>query len=440
MNLLRSYWLAIFWSTLFVPYCAALNILDAYVLALDNDPTFHAALKANEAGQEYLAIGRAALLPKVNYSYNKGHNDSEVTTFTSTTRKYKSYTSTFSLQQPLFDYAAWAEYRQGATRALMSDEIFRDKSQDLAIRLFTAYSEALLSEQVIILSKAQQHAYQEQLQLNRKLYKEGEGTRTDILETEARLQLAIAEYIEAQDNLDAALRELQTIIGTAISINQLTPLKASFVVLPLKPTKFEVWRDKAVAYNANLKAQRYAVDVADYELKKKLANHLPTVNFYANNRKSSSDSDSTYNQKYNTKTVGIQLSMPLFAGGGNLAASRQASKQKAQAQYELDDKVSATVKELRKQFNLINSSKARIQAFDLAVKSASTLVMATKKSVQAGERVNLDVLNAEQQFFSAKKNLADAQHAYLRAWLTLRYLSGQLGEENLQELASYFFE
>lgn len=436
----RSYWLGIFFLIILAPYCVALNILDAYVLALDNDPTFHAALKANEAGQQYLAIGRAALLPKISYSYNKAHNDSEVTTFTSITRKYKSYTSTFSLQQPLFDYAAWAEYRQSATKALMANEVFHDKSQELAIRLFIAYSEALLSEQVILLSKAQQLAYQEQLQLNKKLYTKGEGTRTDILETEARLQLATAEYIEAQDNLDAALKELQAIIGVAIDINQLTPLKSSFAVLPLIPKEFEIWRDKVISYNANLRAQRYAVDVADYELKKKLANHLPSVSLYANDRKSSSDSDSTYNQKYNTKSIGIQLSMPLFSGGGNIASSHQAASQKEQAQYELDDKVNATIKELRKQYNLINSSKARIQAFDLAVKSASTLVLATKKSVQAGERVNLDVLNAEQQFFSAKKNLADAQHAYLRAWLQLRYLSGELREENLQEIANHFFD
>lgn len=440
MKLIKGYVVLLISISFLSSSCYALNLLDAYALALDNDPTFHAALKANEVGQEYLAIGRAALLPKVTYSYNKARNDSEVTSVTHTERKYKSYTSTFSLQQPLFDYAAWSEYRQGATRALMASEVFRARTQELAVRLFTAYSEALLSEQRILLSKAQQQAYQEQLQLNKKLYKAGEGTRTDILETEARLQLAKAEYIEAQDNLDAALRELQNIIGAIVSINQLTPLKASISILPLIPNKFEVWRDKAVNYNANLSAQRYAVDVANYEVKKKQANHLPTVNLYANSRKSSSDSDSTYNQKYDTNSLGIQLSIPLFAGGGNLASTRQATRQKEQAQYELDEQLNTTVKDLRKQFNLINSSKARIQAFELAVKSATTLVTATKKSVQGGERVNLDVLNAEQQLFSAKKNLADAQHAYLRAWLQLRYLSGQLGEANLQELASYFIE
>ncbi|WP_259764343.1 TolC family protein, partial [Pseudomonas protegens] len=96
---------------------------------------------------------------------------------------------------------------------LFSDERFRGKSQELAVRLLSAYSQALLAQERIELSRAQKRAYAERLQLNERLLKGGEGTRTDVLETQARLSLALAQEIEAQDQQDAALRELQAIVG-----------------------------------------------------------------------------------------------------------------------------------------------------------------------------------------------------------------------------------
>src|SRR6218665_1894046 len=129
---------------------SALDLRDAYALALRHDPTFHAALAEHDAGQEERVIGRAGLLPKLSYSYNNARNDSEVTQSTSVgsitnERDYRSYSSTFTLQQPLFDYAAWAQYRQGSAKALLADERLRSRSQELAVRLFGAYSDALFA-------------------------------------------------------------------------------------------------------------------------------------------------------------------------------------------------------------------------------------------------------------------------------------------------------
>lgn len=72
------------------------------------------------------------------------------------------------------------------------------------------------------------------------------------------------------------------------------------------------------------------------------------------------------------------------------------------------------------------------------VASAGTLIEATRKSVAGGERVNLDVLDAEQQFYAARRDLAQTRHAYLRAWLQLRFLAGVLDEADMQRLGHYF--
>lgn len=421
----------------------ALGLLDAYDLALRNDPTFQAAIQEREAGEENRIIGRAGLLPNLSWSYNNSRNESEVTQSTAvgnvtSDRDYRSYASTLTLQQPLLDYEAYARYRQGAAQALFADERFRSKSQELAVRVLSAYSQALLAQERIELSRAQKRAYAERLQLNERLLKGGEGTRTDVLETQARLSLAQAEEIESLDTQDAALRELEAIVGQPLQIDELAPLTRQFEIPPLEPNRFETWREIAMANNPELKSQHHALDVAEYEVERKRAGHMPKVSLYASSRQTSSDSESSYNQKYDTNSVGIQVSLPLFAGGSVSASTRQAANQLSQAQYELDAQTARTLIELRKRFNLNTSGAAKVRAYEMAVSSATALVTATKKSVTGGERVNLDVLDAEQQLFTARRDLADARHAYLLARIQLKYFAGLLNEQDLRALAGYF--
>jgi protease secretion system outer membrane protein len=425
------------------PAAQALGLLDAYDLALRNDPTFQAAIQEREAGEENRAISRAGLLPNLSWSYNNSRNESEVTQSTAvgnvtSDRDYRSYASILTLQQPLLDYEAYARFRQGTAQALMADERFRGKSQELAVRVLSAYSQALLAQERIELSRAQKRAFAERLQLNDRLLKGGEGTRTDVLETQARLSLAQAEEIEALDTQDSALRELEAIVGQPLQIEELAPLARQFAIPPLEPNRFDTWRELAMDNNPELKSQHHALDVAEYEVERKRAGHMPKVSLYASSRQTSSDSESSYNQKYDTNSVGIQVSLPLFAGGGVSASTRQAAHQLSQAQYELDAQTSATLVELRKQFNLNTSGAAKVRAYEMAVSSATALVTATQKSVSGGERVNLDVLDAEQQLYTARRDLANARHAYLLARIQLKYYAGLLNEQDLQALAGYF--
>lgn len=421
----------------------ALDLGDAYALALRNDPTWQGSIAEREAGLENLAIGRAGLLPRLSYRYNRARNDSEVTQRSqfgdvTTQRDYRSYSSTLTLEQPLFDYAAWSDYRRGVAQAALADERYRGRGQELMVRLFGAYSEALFANEQIALAQAQRRTYAEQMTLNERLLKGGEGTRTDVLETRARYELAQAQEIEAGDNLDAALHALQAIIGEPVAVEDLAPMTADFRVQPLTPTRFERWRDLAVAHNAELASQRHGLEVAEQNIERQRAGHLPSLSAYASKGISSSSSESSYNQRYDTDSIGVQLSVPLYAGGGVQALVRQARAQRDAAGFELDAQLNDTLTQLRRQFNLCASGTAKIRAYDLAVKAASALVQATRKSVRGGERVNLDVLDAEQQLFSARRDLAQARHEYLRAWLQLRYLAGVLEAGDLNALSRYF--
>lgn len=425
---------------------AAMGPFQVYEQALRRDPTYLAAFKAREAGQEYRAIGRAGLLPSLSYSYNKGRNDSEVRYLGDSRRQkedrtYNSMGSTFILQQPLFDYEAYSSYRKGVAQALFADESFRDQSQQLLVRVMTSYTQALFAQDQIAISVASKQAYRQQFQQNQRLFDAGEGTRTDILEAQARYELADAEEIKARNEQDAALRELGALIGEpAVRVEDLAPLRLGFALPVVDPSGYEAWQERALANNPQLASSRQALEVARYEVERNRAGHLPKVTAFATSRRQESDSGNTYNQRYDTNTVGIEVSVPIFAGGGVLASTRQASRHLEQAEYELDGNTRSALIELRKQYNACESGSSRLRAYERALVAAEALVVSTRKSVQGGERVNLDVLNAEQQLATTRRDLAQARYDYLLAWIKLHYQAGVLSETQLARVDEAFIE
>lgn len=418
--------------------------LELYQRALNHDPSYLAAIATRSAGREEKRIGKAGLLPKLSYQYQAGKNDSEVTQpgflggRTTTERSYSSYSSSFNLQQPLWDQVAWSRYRHGVAQSNYADEQFRGEGASLALRLMEAYTEALYAQDQIQLSTSEKRTYAEQLDLNRRMLELGEGTRTDVLETMARYDLAIAQEIEYQDSLDAALRRLSSMVGRTVTVSELAVLEGAFRVLPMETGDYAVWRDIALRQNPEIAAHRYALEAAHREVQKARAGHFPTVSLYASSGRQESSSEATYDQRYSTDSFGIQVNVPLYAGGGVAATTRQAHDNWEKLRYEGESLEAETLNELRRQLNLFRSSRAKVDAYQFAVDSARELVTAMRKSVLGGERVNADVLQAEQQLHDALRNRAEARYAYLLSWLSVRFYAGVLTPGDISSVDQLF--
>ncbi|MDN3518493.1 TolC family outer membrane protein [Aquisalimonas lutea] len=421
----------------------AMGVLEAYEHALRNDPTFQVAVKAREAGASHRAIGRAELLPRVSFTYSAAENRSEVTQLSAlgdatATRDYDSSAAVLSLEQPLLDYGAWAAYQEGVAKSRRAHAQFREAQQTLIVRVFEAYTAVLLAAERERLARARKSNLDARLQANERLYRGGEGTTTDVIETRARLELARAKVIEADDTVAAARRRLQAITGTAIGPRQLAKLRSDGRMPPLRPGTFRAWRERAVAGSPALERLRHGVEVADEQLAGARAEHLPTVSLEMSTRRTESSTESAYNRRYDTDRIGIRFEMPLFAGGGVTARRHQAAAERGRMRRQLRAERATLINDLREQFNRARSAEARITAYREAVSSARTLVEATRKSVIGGERTNPDVLDAEEQLYTASRDLAEARYGYLRAWVRLHRLAGRLDRAALARLARSF--
>ncbi|MBG6073839.1 MULTISPECIES: TolC family outer membrane protein [unclassified Polaromonas] len=423
------------------PAAPALGLLQAYDAALANDPAYRAARHENEAGQEYKVLGKSHLLPVLSANYSTHKNRADITTASvqgdrTEQRNYTSLAAAVQLRQPLFYPEGIARYRQGMAQTLVSDAQFSARSQELIVRLVTLYAGAQYARDQLEQATAQRQAYAEQRQSVERMLQNGEGTRTEVLEAQAKLDLALAQLIEASDNLVNANDALAAVVGRKVT--SLDPLSNDFQVRSMQPASFEEWKAVALANNPEILAQGLAVEIAREEINKIQAGHAPRLDLVASAGKNNSDTINTFSQKTNIASIGLQLTIPLYAGGSVSAAARQAASNHEKAQADLDTRTSQVLVELRKQYHLTQSSVSRIGATAAALRSAQLLVEATQKSVRGGQRTNLDVLNAQQQLYEARRDLSLARFNYLLGFLRLRYSAGTLGLADLKDIAVYF--
>lgn len=419
-------------------HAGAIGLIEAYDAALANDPVYRSAVYDNAGGRENRALGLSNLLPTASITYNGSKNWAEQTVVgqPETRPVYISSTGGLQVRQPLYAPDNVARYHEGNAQADVADAVLSSKQQDLITRLVGAYVDALFADDALRLSIAQRDTFLEQRQANDRMFKGGEGTKTDMLETQAKLDLAEAQVLEARDARSVNLQTLAAIVGR--DVEALDGLSSNFQVPVPQPAGVEEWKKMARERNPDLAAQRYAVEVAHQEVLRNRAGHLPHVDFVASATKDKADTIDTYTTDSTVRSVGVQATIPLYAGGSVSALTRQASAAYEKAKSDLDDKTNQVMIDLRKQHYTLLSSVPKIDALVKSVNSAKLLVTATTQSIRGGERVNLDLLNAEQQLYTAQRDLAQARYTSLVSYLKLRADAGVLTVDDLRNIAAYF--
>jgi outer membrane protein, protease secretion system len=425
----------------YIGNASALGLMEAYDAALANDSVYRAAQHENEAGQQFKIIGRSNLLPNIsaNYAYNR--NDSDITSSgngfsRSENRNYNSENGAIQLRQPIVNLESWARYRQGNLQTQLSDKQFLVRKQELIKRFFGLYANANYAEDVLALSVSQRDAFKTQEEANKLMAVRGEGTKTALIESQAKLGLSEAQVIESQDGVTDARNVLEAMLGKEVT--NLDALSDSFKGQALEQSDYEAWKNIALENNPEIAAQRESVELAYQEIRKNRAGHAPRLDAVASISKSKSDSTSTFNQDIETKSIGLQLNVPIYSGGSVSASTAQAEANHKKAQDDLETKTNEVLVDLRKQHNVVLSSTLRIDALKQSVESAELLVTATKKSLIGGVRTNLDVLDARKQLFEAKRDLSLARYNYLVAFINLKKAAGTLTVGDLEKIAPNF--
>lgn len=416
----------------------AVTLEQAYQAAIKNDPVFRMRYFENESGKENQILGRSQLLPNISASHSVNRNvaDQEYTGRPVQHPRYLSRSSVVQLRQPLFNMDAVQRYRQGKVQTAQAEEAYQAGIDEVSVRVVSAYLDTLFAEDQLALARVQRDMYLEQQKVNQFLFEKGEGTRTDALETQARLDLAEAQLIEAQDNVVAVRNTLAGVIG--MDPGTLDQLGENFRPMELQQASFEDWRNLAVQKNNTLAALRLAVENSRLDIGRNKAAHLPRVDFVAAYSKTDNDSLNNLGLMATNRTLGVQINLPIYSGGAINAQTRQAAAAYGRAQAELDARTNEILVELRRAHDLVVSSGRKIDALVKAVDSSKELMKATEQSIKGGVRINLDLLTAQQTLFTSQRDLAQARYSYLVGLMRLRAASGTLAPDAIREISAFF--
>ena len=417
----------------------SMDLLQAYEAAKLQDATILAARATAQAGRENLPQARAQLLPNISASasYNQNNLTSTTPNFLgvdqTTTTNYPSQNQTLTLRQPVYRPLLKAQYQQAGARVDDANAVLNQEEQTLAVRVVGAYFEAMLTHEQLDLVLAQRKAYTTQLDVARKSFAAGSGTRTDIDAAQAQLDLNAAEEIEARQNMVFTQRQLEILVNQPIG--QLSTLNVSKLqLLGPQPNSLPDWIARAEQNSPQITSLKAQLEVARLEVDKNQSGHFPTLDAIAQLSRSQSESVSNTQNRYNNASVGLQLSVPLFAGGAVSSSIRQALAARDRAEQLLEAGRRDLGLRVHKEFRGLTENIPKISALEQALRSADQLLLSSSRSFQAGSRTVVDVLNAEQKRTVVLRDLAQARYIYLMSNIRLLALVGAADAEAVRSI------
>lgn len=409
------------------------TLTSLYREALSSDPQFAAAQAQYTAVAERVPQARAGLLPTLTFSANSTANNNQNTTeIASYGQNYSSSGYAFNATLPLFrrqNNLAYGQSEQALEQARAQLELAH---QDLIIRLGQAYFDVLLAHDSLNTIHAQGVAIGEQLAAAKRKFGIGTSTITDVADTQARFDLVTAQEIAATNDLEAKRQSLSVLVNREPGV--LARLRTDVALAPPSPNGMQHWLGLAENAGMNVVANQLALNIARLEVKKARAADYPTLDLVASHGYSKSATTSTVGTNLRSSTMGLQLSVPLVSGGASSAHQREMAALLIKAEADLDSARRSGALSAKQAFLGVISAVAQNKALGQALDSARTALKSNQRGLEVGVRVNVDVLNAQQQLTMTERDLAKSRYDGLMATLRLKGAAGSLGEADVGEV------
>ncbi len=417
---------------------AALGFARAFDAALGFDAPFDAARHERDVTQGGVPVAFAALMPSVSFSLSDSRSTGTREFPNSLNQQvtldvdFRAPQMALQLRAPVFNYESISRYRQSKVQAEGAEAVFRARAMDLLDRLSVAYLQQMLADENVRQAGVQLTWLQAQQERAKKRLEGGEGTRIETADAQAQLDLMQAKYFDAQDQAQIARRALARITG--LEGQGLPPIDNSLPTPPLQPVSLAEWQALAARGNPSILAREQSVEAARLGVQRNLAGHMPRLDVVASVTRNSNESLSQLNQSSRLSSVGLQLNVPLYSGGGVDASVKQARSDVARVEAELSNERRNVELEIQRQYLATSNGAARIQAYVRAVASGEVMLEGVTRGVAAGLRTAAEVLEAGARLQQAKRDLAQARVEYLLARARLLAQSGAAAAEVVADI------
>ena len=415
----------------------AQDLQQVYRDAKSYDAQFAAARHTLQAGLEKLPQGRALVLPSLNATASTTTNHLGLSPYgpnpiaAQSGRTFYNRNYQLALSQPVYRPQNWLQYDQAEQQVRQAEATFGQATQDLIVRTAQAYFDVLAAQDTLALVQAQKAAISEQLAQAKRNFEVGTATITDTHEAQARFDLSTAQEISAQNDLDNKRKSLSQIAGKDYA--GLKPLRAEVSLSPPDPNNMGEWVALTEKQAYPVVIQDAVTQIAGLQSKISRAGHYPTVDLVATygQTEQTGSTISANSSQINLGTFGLQLAVPLYQGGGISSREREAAANYEKARQDLENARRASVLSAQQSYLAVINGVAQVRALEQALVSSQSALDSNKLGYEVGVRINIDVLNAQQQLYSTKRDLSKARYDTIMAGLKLRAAAGTLAEADV---------
>lgn len=427
--------------TLLAAPAMAGDLMQVWQAAVAHDAQYASAQAQLAASREKLPQGKAGLLPSINLTASTVWNDLESQRRNAGAQavgaRYNTNGWAVQLSQPLFRWQNWIGYQQAELTVALAERQLAAARQDLALRVAQAYFDVLAAQEALATAGAQKAAITEQLAAAQRNFEVGTTTITDTHEAQARYDLAQAQELAAENDL--AVKRQSLFLLTGRDWPALQALKPGVTLARPQPDEMKSWAEAAETGHPAVQQAALALDIATREIERARAGHYPTLDLVASHARNSASGGlmagvAAPGSDNRATTVGLQLAVPLYAGGALSSREREVVALREKALADLDQARRQAALGAKQAYLGVSSGLAQVGAFEAALTSSQLALEANKLGYEVGVRINIDVLNAQSQLYDTRQKLIKARLDTLLAQLRLKAAAGTLGEDDLAQV------
>jgi protease secretion system outer membrane protein len=423
---------------------APMTLREAYDAALSFDAQYQIAVKELEAARQGVPLARAALLPQVGLSASVSKVTGERDFGNALNQRvrvpldYESPQYSLNLRAPLFNYEALSRLRQASSLVEGAEALMLARHMDLVNRLNAAYLGVLVQHEALAVAAEELRSLRAQAETSRQRFMRGEGTVQDATAAEAAAELAKTRLTRSQDDLAVARQGLQRITG--LETVALRAVPADFAGQPLPLPTLQAWLDQTLQNNPLLRFRSLNLEAARHGIERQRAGHFPRLDLVAAASRAENDSVATLNQTTQQRSIGLQMSVPIFSGGSVEAGLAQAVAERDRAEQELRAERERLLLEVERLYRLAVQGRERVAAQAQALSAAGVAVRAATRALDTGLGTAADFRTALARQAAARRDLIQARYEYLNQRSQLLVISGWPLGTVLDDLANVLTE
>lgn len=406
---------------------------DFFNAALDYSPRLKIAEESMKIGSARKRIADGRLLPQLNATANVSDNR-RTTSGIGQRQEFNGERYTLQLSQVLFH---WQTFSQRSQAKLVEDQLEAEYFGELAF-LFSdvaeKYFNVLQAEDAIESIESELDAVNNQLNQIQSMYDRQLAQITDLYQAQASVAAVESEKLQLQSELQLRQEALRSVTGIAAG-----PLYrlSDDAEIPALENSINYWVQQARTGNYQVKAAEYQLQVATERISESRGAYMPRVSLILQKQDSNVGFENAPVAQNTNTYLGLDVTIPLYAGGSNRAAVSEAHSQELIAEYQLQQQELETSERVRNAYLQVQSSELRTEAAQKLLDSTTLSATAAQRGFELGAVTNVDVLNALRDQFRAERDLQRTRYEHVIYNLILKREAGLLTAEDMLEVGGW---